>query len=172
MPSAERVNRFRVRLRRLVADIDYLLAQALGRRKGTIIVWAGMRGAITLATAQTLPEGTPSRSLLILVAFLVATSSLLLQGGTLTPLISRLQPAVVDESVVHDERARLISLLEQTAAAVAEERGVDPARVSRGDMEWAADRGKTRSDWPSTSFRPSGKPCSMPGMMDISARTR
>jgi NhaP-type Na+/H+ or K+/H+ antiporter len=88
MPSAERVNRFRVRLRRLVADIDFLLAHALGRREGTIIVWAGMRGAITLA-AQTLPEGTPSRSLLILVAFLVATSSLLLQGGTLAPPTGR-----------------------------------------------------------------------------------
>ena len=142
MPSAERVDRFRVRLRRLVADIDYLLAHALGRREGTITVWAGMRGAITLAAAQTLPEDAPSRSRLILIAFLVATSSLLLQGGTLAPLISRLQPAGVDDSVVHDERVRLMSLLEHTAAAVAEERGVDPARVSRGDMEWAADQGE------------------------------
>ncbi|HEX5850066.1 MAG TPA: hypothetical protein VFY59_12800, partial [Rubrobacter sp.] len=98
-----------------------------------------MRGAITLTAAQTLPEDTPSRSLLILIAFLVATSSLLLQGGTLAPLISRLQPAVPDESAIHDERVRLMALLEQTAAAVAEERGVDPARVSRGGLEWAAD---------------------------------
>ena len=80
--------------------------------------WAGMRGAITLAAAQTLPEDTPSRSLLILIAFLVATSSLLLQGGTLAPLISRLRPAVVDESAVHDERVRLMALLERTATAV------------------------------------------------------
>ena len=67
MPSVARMDRFRTRLRRLVADIDYLLAQPLGWREGTIIVWAGMRVAITLAAAQSLPEDTPSRSLLILV---------------------------------------------------------------------------------------------------------
>ena len=139
--SAASMERFRTRLRRLVADIDYLLAQPLGWREGTIIVWAGMRGAVTLAAAQTLPEDTPSRSLLILVAFLVATSSLLLQGGTLAPLISRLRPAGVDESIVHDERVRLMALLEQTATAVAEGRGVDPARVSRGGIEREADQG-------------------------------
>ena len=93
-----------------------------------------MRGAITLAAAQTLPEDTPGRSLLILVAFLVATGSLLLQGGTLAPLISRLEPAGVDEPFIHDERLRLMSLLKRAAAAVAEERGVDPARVSRLDF--------------------------------------
>jgi NhaP-type Na+/H+ or K+/H+ antiporter len=109
MPSVARMDRFRARLRRLVADTDYLLAQPLGWREGTIIVWAGMRGAITLAAAQTLPEDTPSRSLLILVAFLVATSSLLLQGGTLAPLISLVKPAGMDESVIHDERLRLMA---------------------------------------------------------------
>jgi monovalent cation/hydrogen antiporter len=112
MPLAARMDRFRTRLRRLVADIDYLLAQPLGWREGTIIVWAGMRGAITLAAAQTLPEDTPSRSLLILVAFLVATSSLLLQGGALAPLISLVKPAGMDDSVIRDERLRLMALLE------------------------------------------------------------
>ena len=141
MPSVARMDRFRTRLRRLVADIDYLLAQPLGWREGTIIVWAGMRGAITLAAAQTLPEDTPSRSLLILVAFLVATSSLLLQGGTLAPLISLVKPAGVDQSVIHDERLRLMALLEQTATVVAEERGVDLARVSREGLERVADQG-------------------------------
>jgi monovalent cation/hydrogen antiporter len=141
MPSAARMDRFRTRLRRLVADIDYLLAQPLGWREGTIIVWAGMRGAITLAAAQTLPEDTPSRSLLILVAFLVATSSLLLQGGTLAPLISLVKPGGMDESVIHDERLRLMILLEQTATLVAEERGVDLARVSGEGLERVADQG-------------------------------
>src|SRR5215212_5267638 len=140
MPSAARMDRFRTRLQRLVAHIDYLLAQPLGWREGTIIVWAGMRGAITLAAAQTLPEDTPSRSLLILVAFLVATSSLLLQGGTLAPLISLVKPAGVDQSVIHDERLRLMALLEQTATAVAEEHGVDLARASREGLERVEDQ--------------------------------
>jgi len=104
-------------------------------------VWAGKRGAIARAAAQTLPEDTPSRSLLILVAFLVATSSLLLQGGTLAPLISRPKPAGVDDGLIHDERVGLMTLLEQTATAVAEERGVDPVRESRGGIEREADQG-------------------------------
>ena len=124
-PLEERVNRFSTRLRRLVADIDYLLAQPLGWREGTVIVWAGMRGAITLAAAQTLPEDAPGRPLLILIAFLVATSSLLLQGGTLPRLISLVKPAGVDESVAYDERLRLMSLLEHTAATVTNESGAD-----------------------------------------------
>jgi NhaP-type Na+/H+ or K+/H+ antiporter len=124
-PLEERVGRFSTRLRRLVADIDYLLAQPLGWREGTVIVWAGMRGAITLAAAQTLPEDAPGRPLLILIAFLVATSSLLLQGGTLPRLISLVKPAGVDESVAYDERLRLMSLLDQTAAAVKNESGDD-----------------------------------------------
>jgi NhaP-type Na+/H+ or K+/H+ antiporter len=47
-----------------------------------VIVWAGMRGAVTIAAAQTLPDDAPSRSLLILVAFAVAVASLLVQGST------------------------------------------------------------------------------------------
>ena len=74
-PSANQMERFKVRVRRTVADIDYYLAAPLGWREGTIVIWAGMRGAVTLAAAQTLPEDTPSRSLLILVAFLVAAGS-------------------------------------------------------------------------------------------------
>ena len=48
-----------------------------------------MRGAVTVAAAQTLPPETPGRSLLVLVAFLVAVGSLLLQGGTLGRLVRR-----------------------------------------------------------------------------------
>jgi len=74
---------WRTRIRRYVADVDYLMRQPLGFREGTLIAWAGMRGVVTLAAAQTLPLGTPHRSLLILVAFFVAAGSLVLQGGTL-----------------------------------------------------------------------------------------
>ncbi|MFB6611260.1 cation:proton antiporter [Agromyces sp. NPDC056379] len=92
-PSAATTERFRTMWRRRVADIDYLLAQPLGWREGTIVVWAGMRGVVTLAAAQTLPAETPSRSLLILIAFVVAVGSLLVQGGTLPWLVHRLLPA-------------------------------------------------------------------------------
>jgi CPA1 family monovalent cation:H+ antiporter len=110
-PSANRLERARARVRRTAADIDHFLAQPLDWRDGTVVVWAGMRGAVTLAAAQTLPDDAPSRSLLVLVAFLVAAASLLLQGSTLPLLVRALRPARADAAVEDDERARLAALL-------------------------------------------------------------
>ena len=47
----------------------------------------------------------------------------------------------MDQSVIHEERLRLMALLEQTATVVAEERGVDLARVSREGLERVAAQG-------------------------------
>jgi len=86
----ERINRFSRRLTRKVADIDYLSAAPLGPKEGVVLVWAGMRGAVTLAAAQTLPADFPQRSLVVLVAFGVAAGTLLVQGGTLPWVVRRL----------------------------------------------------------------------------------
>jgi len=94
-----------------------------------------MHGAITLAAAQTLPEDAPSRPLLILIVFLVAISSLLMQGGTLPRLISLVKSAGLDESIAHDERLRLMSLLEQAAAAVNDERGADNQQIYNAEPD-------------------------------------
>ncbi|RMI12609.1 cation:proton antiporter [Cellulomonas triticagri] len=85
-----RTERIRTRVTRRIADIDYLQAEPLGPREGAILVWAGMRGVVTLAAAQSLPSDTPHRALLILVAFTVAAGTLLVQGGTLGWLVRRL----------------------------------------------------------------------------------
>ena len=90
--DAETIERFRSSWRRRLADIDYFRTETIGWREGSVIVWAGMRGAVTLAAAQTLPADTPGRSLLVFVAFLVASTSLLLQGSTLPWLVKRLLP--------------------------------------------------------------------------------
>jgi len=86
--ATTRLARIQVGLRRRTADIDYDLARPLGWREGTLLVWAGMRGVVTLAAAQTLPADTPQRSFLILVAFGVAFGTLLVQGSTL-PWVAR-----------------------------------------------------------------------------------
>jgi len=62
---------------------------------GLVISWAGMRGIVTVATALALPDaasGTafPYRDLMILTAFSVVLSTLVLQGLTLGPLLRRL----------------------------------------------------------------------------------
>ena len=119
VPSAGRLQRFQTRIRRSAADIDYLLAAPLGWREGSVVVWAGMRGAVTVAAAQTLPVDAPDRSLLVLVAFLVAVASLLLQGGTLGWLVRRVTPAGPDgDAAEQEERARVLELMSGAAASV------------------------------------------------------
>ncbi|KAA9159264.1 sodium:proton antiporter, partial [Microbacterium lushaniae] len=85
-----RLGWMRRRVTRLMRDMDYYRDSPLGWRHGTVIVWAGMRGVVTLAAAQTLPRETPDRALLIFIAFLVAVLSLTLQGLTLPWLVRRL----------------------------------------------------------------------------------
>ncbi len=86
------LERLATRIRRSLADIQYFLDQPLGPREGVVVVWAGMRGAVTVAAAQTLPDDTPQRALLVFVAFAVATMSLLVQGGTVGLLVTALFP--------------------------------------------------------------------------------
>ncbi|QGS25508.1 potassium/proton antiporter [Gordonia bronchialis] len=100
-----------------MADIDYYLSAPLGPKEGTLVVWAGMRGVVTLAAAQTLPPDTHSRSLLVLIAFVVAASSLLLQGGTLPWLIRTLRLADTTEETAA-ERDRLRTEMARTAQRV------------------------------------------------------
>ena len=66
-----------------------------------------MRGAVTLAAAQTLPEDTPQRSLLVLIAFLVAAGSLIIQGRTLPRVVRLVNPA--RDRADPDEPARMRS---------------------------------------------------------------
>ncbi|SER38613.1 cation:proton antiporter, partial [Microlunatus flavus] len=126
--SQRDVERFALRVTRGLADIAYFRRQPLGWRDGSIVVWAGMRGAVTVAAAQTLPEDAPQRSVLVLVAFAVAALSLLVQGGTVGPLVRRLGQAGDDtEAQRHltEERDRVTELIRSSAASVPE-----PARPS------------------------------------------
>jgi len=118
-----RARALRSMVRRRIADIDYLAAESFGWREGGLLVWAGMRGAITLAAAQSLPAATPHRSVLVLVAFVVAAGTLLLQGGTLPALIRRLGLARDEDP---DERTDLEAVQAELARAAAD-RLADPA---------------------------------------------
>jgi len=129
--TAENIARGRTRIRRAIADIDYLLAEPLGWRDGAVIVWAGMRGAVTLAAAQTLPADAPNRSLLVLIAFLVAGGSLLLQGGTLAKVVRWIRPTS-EEIVDSGERTALLEMIRTAAGEVAspvDGREWDPAEM-------------------------------------------
>ncbi|WIB11297.1 cation:proton antiporter [Curtobacterium sp. MCPF17_052] len=108
-------------MRQALGDIAYFrkAPPPLGWRDGTAVVWAGMRGAVTVAAAQTLPEGTPQRALLVFVAFAVAVLSLVLQGATIGPLLRRISPRRTDTAEEDSgERQRLLELLRAASEAV------------------------------------------------------
>jgi CPA1 family monovalent cation:H+ antiporter len=130
-PSQRTLDQFTRRVTQGLADIEYFLRQPLGWRDGTAVVWAGMRGAVTVAAAQTLPEDTPQRPVLVLIAFAVAALSLLLQGGTIGPLLRRLSPPV-DEAAEHaqneSERTKIFELMRESADGVP---GPDPRTADR-----------------------------------------
>jgi Na+/H+ antiporter len=54
-----------------------------------LVSWAGMRGVVTLAAAQLLPEDLADREVLLLAAFTVVVGSLLVQGSTLPWVVRR-----------------------------------------------------------------------------------
>lgn len=112
------------RLTRQLADLDYLSAQRFGWREGFVLVWAGMRGAVTLAAAQSLPSDTPQRALLILIAFVVAAGTLIVQGGTLGWLVGVLGLTSADHSKDADQQTALRRELS----------GVMAERLADGDL--------------------------------------
>jgi NhaP-type Na+/H+ or K+/H+ antiporter len=119
--SDNQIERFGRRVVQTLADITYFRNAPLGWRDGTAVVWAGMRGAVTVAAAQTLPEDTPQRSVLVLIAFAVAVMSLLVQGGTIGPLLRAVAPKV-DQAAADErtnaERTRLMKLMKASSDTI------------------------------------------------------
>ncbi len=76
---------------------DYLrvpLARMVGRnpvpasaKASFLLSWAGMRGVVTLAIALSLPEAMPGRDLTLAAAFAVILVTVVVQGGTMAPVI-------------------------------------------------------------------------------------
>lgn len=114
-----RLASMRQRIARSLGDLDYYQASPLGWKHGVIIVWAGMRGVVTLAAAQTLPrEDTTDRALLVFIAFAVAVGSLMLQGFTLPWVVRLLRlERSGDDTLDRAEQSALDDDLRDAAAA-------------------------------------------------------
>lgn len=93
------------------SDIDYFENEPLGPREGSVIVWAGMRGAITLAAAQTISTHAPLRALLLTIALLIAAGALVIQGLTLPGLIRIVKPKMATGDISEEERAKLLTVM-------------------------------------------------------------
>ena len=69
---------------------------ALSPRAAVLVGWCGMRGIVTLAAALALPSGSPGappfpyRDLILFTAFAAVLGTLILQGLTLRPLMTKL----------------------------------------------------------------------------------
>ncbi len=64
---------------------------AVSRAYQHILVWGGLRGALALVLALSLPAGVPERPEIITAAFAVVAFSIFVQGLTMSPLIHRLK---------------------------------------------------------------------------------
>ena len=124
----------RTKLTKLDADISHMIEQPLGWRDGTILVWAGMRGVVTIAAVQTLPTSAPSRALQVLIAFVVAIASLLLQGGTMARVMRWVKPSPGPTPEEFEEERRVLAsvLREATSDLRAELEAADTDRFVAG----------------------------------------
>jgi hypothetical protein len=116
--SAERLERLGHRIVRTLSDLDFLVAEGFGWRGGVVLAWSGMRGVVTVAAAQSLPEDTPFRPQVVLIAFVVAGTTLLAQGLTLPRVIRLLKLPGDDATADRAEYRELVTELSVKAAAI------------------------------------------------------
>ncbi|GII67203.1 Na+/H+ antiporter [Sphaerisporangium krabiense] len=84
----------------------HLSFDRVGRRERLVMGWAGMRGAITLAVALSIPLSVANRPLMIFLAAVVVLVTLLGQATTLAPLLRRLGLGESKKAVLEEARAR------------------------------------------------------------------
>jgi CPA1 family monovalent cation:H+ antiporter len=59
-------------------------------RHQRVLSWGGLRGALALALALSLPEDPPHHNAILVIMFAVVAFSVFAQGLTITPLLRRL----------------------------------------------------------------------------------
>lgn len=117
----------RHRLARSKADIAFEEREPLTSRGLFVVGWAGMRGVVTVAAAQTIPIGTPHRATVVLAAFVVALITLVLFGLTLPMLIRRLD---FQRRSPEERRSDYLALLHHVADAATDAVGpLDELRI-------------------------------------------
>lgn len=112
-------NRLAVRFAWLRGD-----AEPASFAQGVVVGWCGMRGLVTLATSFALPSDFPQRDLIVLSAFAVVLTTLVVQGLTLTPLIRLLG---LDEG---DDRQERVAAQRALAEAALESLGDADGKVA------------------------------------------
>ncbi|MFT4082516.1 MAG: sodium:proton antiporter [Nocardioides sp.] len=81
----------RRRVARGKADIEFEAREPITARGSFVLAWAGMRGVVTVAAAQTIPTGVAHRATVVIAAFFVAIITLVGFGLTLPSVIARMR---------------------------------------------------------------------------------
>ena len=115
-------------------------AIALSPRAAAVVAWCGMRGTVTLAAALALPTavggGTPfpQRDIILFTSFAVVVGTLVLQGVTLRPLITRLRLRD-DGSVEREVQLARVETLRAALSAATSSSGEEAADLVRRRYE-------------------------------------
>lgn len=98
-----------------------------------VLGWAGMRGVVSLAVAIALPNDFPGRDLIVFSTFLLIITTLVVQGGSLAPLIRvlKLRPAARHTMSEHEARAHAFG----ASLAALEEIGKRAPDIERSTFE-------------------------------------
>lgn len=116
-------------------------------RMTALVSWSGMRGVVTLAAVFLLPEQTPSREILVFIAFVVTIGTLLVQGLTLPWLVRRLGVQGVDRGAEALQEATIwqqvseagLAYLDEHIAGTVDDEILDRLRAGpthRADAAW------------------------------------
>ena len=135
---------------------------ALSPGAAALVGWCGMRGIVSLAAALALPTSSadgapfPYRDLILFTAFAVVLGTLVIQGITLRPLLSRL--ALEDDGTV-DREVRL-ARVETLRAALAATEGAssETTGLARRRYELELRRAESELKDGSTRASPDGPP--------------
>lgn len=80
-----------------LAVVAPLAILTLGRMAPLTLIWAGLRGGISVALALGLPDG-PARSIALAATYVVVLFSVIVQGGTIERISKRTQAAKSERS--------------------------------------------------------------------------
>ncbi|WP_258179013.1 cation:proton antiporter, partial [Burkholderia multivorans] len=132
-------------------------------REAVVLGWSGMRGVVSLAAAIALPAGFPGRDLILFSTFLLIIATLVVQGGTLAPLIRalKLQPAARHTMSEHAVRAHTFG----AALAALDARGQHGAHLERASLERLLTEYRNRVAFNERAYREGAEPADVRARM-------
>jgi len=86
-----------------------------------LVAWTGMRGVVTLAAVFLLPEDTPEREVLVLMAFVVTVGTLMIQGLSIPMLVRWLKVPGPDRHEDHLQEATVYQAVTDAGMAFLDE---------------------------------------------------